>query len=232
MQKSPTTGWARLARRALAAVAFVLSITGLAMAAQPIAARAAPRIEAAIAARTHPLRPAHARTRPRSMVVWRGQDVDGDGAADFANPTGAAPRDHDDFGSGAFGASRDGGARHHEGVDYVAVAGQVIHAPISGYVTKLGFAYVGDDSLRFVEITNPATRYVARAFYIDATVTVGDVLRMGDAIGRAASLQSHYPGITDHVHLEVIGPSGDRIDAGALIHAVRVKAGGVDVRQS
>lgn len=93
--------------------------------------------------------------------VWKGADIDGDGAADFANPTGAAPRGHDVFGDGEFGARRDGGTRAHEGVDYVASAGQAVHAPMSGYVTKIGFAYAGDTGLKFVEITNPALGYAA-----------------------------------------------------------------------
>lgn len=153
----------------------------------------------------------------RKELVWSGADIDGDGAADFANPTGAAPRGHDDFGDGQFGARRDGGSRNHEGVDYTAVAGQNVRAPISGYVTKIGFAYAGSTDLKFVEITNPALGYVARAFYISPGVEVGDTVRLGQAIGKVESLQGHYPGITDHVHLEVMQPGGVRIDAAELI---------------
>ncbi|WP_419252259.1 M23 family metallopeptidase [Caulobacter sp. ErkDOM-YI] len=153
----------------------------------------------------------------RRELVWSGADVDGDGAADFANPTGAAPRGHDDFGEGQFGARRDGGARDHEGVDYTAVAGQDVLAPISGYVTKIGYAYSGSVDLKFVEITNPALGYVARAFYVSPGVAVGQTVRLGQAIGRVESLQGHYPGITDHVHLEVMEPGGERVNAAQLI---------------
>jgi len=45
------------------------------------------------------------------------------------------------------------------------------------------------------------------------------VLRLGATIGKAASLQSHYPGITDHVHLEIMNPAQQRIDASAVITA-------------
>ncbi|MCE3288559.1 MAG: peptidase [Caulobacter sp.] len=160
-----------------------------------------------------------------SKIVWNGLDVDGDGAGDFVNPTGQAPRLHDAFGNGEFGASRDGGSRHHEGVDYTADADQAVAAPISGFVTKIGYAYGGDDSLRFIEITNPAIGYVARAFYVDPGVAVGQAVRLGQTIGTVASLQSHYPGITDHVHLEVM-KSGERLNAETLIVAktIRVKA--------
>lgn len=153
----------------------------------------------------------------RKELVWSGADIDGDGAPDFANPTGGVPRGHDDFGDGNFGARRDGGSRSHEGVDYVASAGQDVRAPISGYVTKIGYAYAGSSDLKFVEITNPALGYVARAFYLTPVVEVGQAVRLGEAIGRVESLQGHYPGITDHVHLEVMEPGGERVNAAELI---------------
>lgn len=161
--------------------------------------------------------PAKPKPRPVMVLVWKGADIDGDGASDFANPTGAAPRGHDDFGDGFFGARRDGGSRAHEGVDYVAKAGQAVHAPMSGYVTKIGYAYAGDTDLKFVEITNPALAYAARAFYVNPDVEVGASVRLGDVIGKVESLQSHYPGITDHVHLEILAPGGDRVNAAGLI---------------
>lgn len=153
----------------------------------------------------------------RKELVWSGADIDGDGSPDFANPTGGVPRGHDDFGDGQFGARRDGGAREHEGVDYVATAGQDVKAPISGYVTKIGYAYAGDTGLTFVEITNPALGYVARAFYVKPGVEVGQTVRLGQTIGVDQSLQDHYPGITDHVHLEVMQPGGERVNAAELI---------------
>jgi murein DD-endopeptidase MepM/ murein hydrolase activator NlpD len=153
----------------------------------------------------------------RKELVWSGSDIDGDGAPDFANPTGGAPRGHDEFGDGQFGARRDGGAREHEGVDYVARAGQDVQAPISGYVTKIGYAYVGSSDLKFVEISNPALGYVARAFYVTPGVELGQTVRLGETIGRVESLQKHYPGITNHVHLEVMEPGGERVNAAELI---------------
>ncbi|MBC7668067.1 MAG: peptidoglycan DD-metalloendopeptidase family protein, partial [Gemmatimonadaceae bacterium] len=152
----------------------------------------------------------------RKELVWSGADIDGDGAPDFANPTGAAPRGHDAFGDGNFGARRDGGSRDHEGVDYTARPGQNIKAPISGYVTKIGYAYAGYSDLRFVEITNPALGYVARAFYVTPHVEVGQTVRLGQIIGQDQSLQKHYPGITDHVHLEVMQLGGERVNAAQL----------------
>lgn len=161
---------------------------------------------------------------PVMELVWKGADIDHDGAADFANPTGAAPRGHDAFGDGYFGARRDGGSRDHEGVDYAAVTGQEVRAPMSGYVTKIGYAYAGDTELKFVEITNPALDYAARAFYVEPGVEVGQTVRLGQPIGKVESLQSHYPGITNHVHLEILAPGGDRVNAARLIRPTMVAA--------
>jgi murein DD-endopeptidase MepM/ murein hydrolase activator NlpD len=159
------------------------------------------------------------------VLVWEGADIDGDGKADFANPTGHAPRTHDAYGYGEFGASRDGGSRRHEGVDFKAHAGQNVEAPISGYVTKIGYAYPGDQTLRFVEITNPALKYEARVFYVDPKVEVGDSVAVGDPIGRAHSLQKKYPGgMTDHVHLELMDHGDHHIDATRMITAEYVPA--------
>lgn len=152
------------------------------------------------------------------QLVWEGADIDNDGRPDFANPTGNSPRIRDAYGEGEFGASRDGGARRHEGVDFTARAGQEVLAPISGYVTKIGYAYPGDRSLKFVEITNPALRYAARVFYVNPGVAVGESVAVGRPIGTAHSLQRKYPGgMTDHVHLEVMDGAGRRFSAARVI---------------
>jgi murein DD-endopeptidase MepM/ murein hydrolase activator NlpD len=184
--------------------------------------------EAAVRAQTHerhdPAASLAAAVTPqpeilRTRLVWEGADLDGDGQADIADPTGKAPRGEDAYGEGRFHASRDGGSRDHEGVDYVATAGQAVVAPISGYVTKIGLAYPGDETLKFVEIENPALHLTARAFYVDPDVAVGDTVGVGQPIGHAHSLQRRYPlGITDHIHLE-IAREGRKVDAETLIAA-------------
>lgn len=153
-------------------------------------------------------------------LVWQGADIDRDGAADFANPTGNQTRGHDAYGDGEFGASRDGGSRDHEGVDFVAEPGQAVVAPISGYVTKIGYAYSGDNNLKYVEIANPALRYEARVFYVNPSVAVGDSVHLGAPIGRMHTLQRKYPGgMTDHVHLEIVDKRGRNIDAARVLTA-------------
>jgi murein DD-endopeptidase MepM/ murein hydrolase activator NlpD len=154
------------------------------------------------------------------ILRWDGKDVDGDGAADFVNPTGNDIRTEDAFGYGHFGASRDGGTREHKGVDFIAEAGQSVKAPISGYITKIGTAYASSPEFKFVEITNPALRYEARVFYVDASVSVGDTVHLGDKIGTVRSLQDKYgAGMTNHVHLELAGRGGAKFDATEVLTA-------------
>ncbi|MDO1557997.1 M23 family metallopeptidase [Brevundimonas sp. 2R-24] len=151
-----------------------------------------------------------------AVTAYVGKDVDGDGAADFVNPTGKSVRRHDSFGQGHFHASRDGGSRRHAGVDYLADAGQAAQAPISGYVTKIGQTYGDTARYKYVEISNPALGYSARVFYVNPTVQVGQAVRVGQSVGRVQSLQGRYPGISDHVHLEV-ARAGRPLDAATLI---------------
>lgn len=222
-----TDGWrarvSELAKdRSLQAVTLVAAVVATAAAAAPVRTPEGPKtaILTAVEQAVAPIQTVE------MELVWQGADVDGDGKADFANPTGQEPREHDAYGSGEFGASRDGGSRRHVGVDFVADAGQAVVAPISGYVTKIGYVYAGDRDLRFVEISNPALKLEARAFYVRPKVQVGDTVYVGQTIGRVHSLQSKYPGgMTDHVHLELIDRRGRRIDATNVITAEYVAKG-------
>lgn len=210
---------AAAAKRRLWQIAgFVLAVAGTAAIAAPMAhatrSSGAVRTLASLTRAADPPRP------PLEHLVWEGADIDGDGQPDFANPTGKAIRTTDAYGCGAFGASRDGGVRQHEGVDFQADAGQPLAAPLSGFVTKIGFAYPGDSALKFVEITNPALHYQARVFYIDPSVEIGQAVHVGQPIGTHHTLEQKYPdGMTDHVHLEILDIRGERIDAARLITA-------------
>ena len=216
MEEAASAGARVSMGKGLLAAAFLLGVAGSAALAAPAAHKAnasGGRLATRIVARSV--------SAPQvERLVWRGADVDGDGQADFANPTGHDTRKTDPYGCGEFGASRDGGARRHEGVDFMAEAEQPLVAPISGYVSKIGFAYPGDNVLKFVEITNPALRYTARVFYIDPQVELGQAVHVGQPIGVHHTLEQKYPGgMTDHVHLEIIDNRGTRIDATRLITA-------------
>lgn len=114
----------------------------------------------------------------------------------------------DQHGSGEFGASR--GSRRHNGVDLACMAGTLVGSPVDGMVSKLGYPYGDDLSFRYVEVE--AQGYAFRVFYIDPLVSVGRQVQRGDILGACQSLMQRYPGITDHVHLEVKDEHGDYVD--------------------
>jgi peptidoglycan LD-endopeptidase LytH len=135
-------------------------------------------------------------------MIWT-IDIDADGVADFSNPTHGGVRGIDAFGSGDFGAVRDAGKRRHHGVDYVSEPGADVLAPLSGKITRIGSAYSGREDLQYVEIVNPETHLSARVLYVSPTVAEGDFVSAGDVLGAAQDLTDRYPGITNHVHLEM-----------------------------
>lgn len=209
----------RVRDRLLQAVAFGAALAGTATLAAPVIHHGAIGRSAAVPAAVEHAALTSYRPAPEQLV-WEGADIDGDGQPDFANPTGKDTRKTDAYGCGEFGARRDAGERKHEGVDFMADAGQPLVAPISGYVSKIGYAYAGDENLKFVEITNPALHYEARVFYIDPSVSLGQTVAVGRPIGTHHTLEQKYPGgMTDHVHLELIDTHGQRIDATQVITA-------------
>ncbi len=123
---------------------------------------------------------------------------------DLVNPTGHEIRGEDRYGAGAFGASRGGGARRHRGADYVSEPGEVVRAPISGIVQRIGFAYRGDARYQYVELGSADETRAARVLYVGPTVQLGAFVRAGEPIGWAQDLSTRYPrGITNHVHVEI-----------------------------
>lgn len=150
-----------------------------------------------------------------------GVDLDEDGRYDLAWPLTLGQRGEDAYGSGAFGASRDGGRRRHNGLDLVAPVGAPIRAPISGIVTRVGQAYSGEPELQFVEITSPTTRYSARVFYVGPSRAPGAQVNAGEIIGRAQDLGRRYAsGMTNHVHVEFADRRGAVLDPSAVLPAV------------
>lgn len=121
-----------------------------------------------------------------------------------ANPTGHDLRGEDAYGAGFYGASRAAGARRHRGADYVAEPGEIVRAPISGVVERIGFAYRGDERYRYVELADATTGRDVRVLYVGPTVELGATVEAGAPIGRAQDLGARYPrGITNHVHVEL-----------------------------
>ncbi len=128
----------------------------------------------------------------------------------FMSPTSHGVRGDDSYGSGAYGASRAKGKRHHNGVDYVSTPGEAVVSPLSGTITKVGYPY-RRSKLRFVEITS-ATGYVTRVMYVSPAVALGQSIVAGESLGKAQDLSKRYRGITNHVHVEMRDALGRTVD--------------------
>jgi RHS repeat-associated protein len=134
--------------------------------------------------------------------------------AEWVNPTGGGIRGCDSQGCGHFGANRRYGP--HRGADYETTAGQQVVAPHSGRV-RVGHPYRDDLSYYLIEIQGPRG-HVVRSLYVSPAdgISTGGTVRAGQVIGTAQDLTPRYPGITNHVHVD-IRHGRDFIDPTTLI---------------
>lgn len=143
-------------------------------------------------------------TTPRQSPAVKSPVTVEEAPVNVANPTGHDLRGEDAYGAGFFGASRAAGARRHRGADYISEPGEIVRAPITGVVERIGFAYRGDERYRYVELADAATGRDVRVLYVGPIVELGATVEAGAPIGRAQDLGARYPrGITNHVHVEV-----------------------------
>ena len=123
-------------------------------------------------------------------------------------------RTADKWGEGSFGAPRAG--RLHEGLDLVAPPGEVIIAPVCGFISRLSRPYGDDgpgDSGFIFQPAGALSGFELIFWYVEvmpyATLAV---MHQGAAIGRARDLEARYPGITPHVHFAVRDAFGKPVD--------------------
>jgi len=122
------------------------------------------------------------------------------------------------WGQGHFGASR-GGSRRHKGLDIVAAYGQDVLSPIEGRVIRKSYPYANDLSYSgvLIEGTKGHSDLSVKIFYMSPPNTImGKGVEAGDVIGKAQSLLTKYPGIINHIHLE-IKRNGSIIDPKLLL---------------
>jgi len=123
---------------------------------------------------------------------------------------GGTIRGHDRWGDGKFGSNRDHG-RPHMGVDIADRPGQPVGSTVSGTVVSSGNPVYSPGRVKEhpkkAEYTSVSVRtdngFLVKHFYVDPGVRVGDRVEAGQAIGTAQNLGHAYPGITNHVHVEV-----------------------------
>src|SRR3990172_2757499 len=121
-------------------------------------------------------------------------------------------RGTDSWGAGNFGASRDGGSRHHKGLDFLTVAGDDIVSPIDGRVSRLGIAY--DNSVLgsiWIDGLFEYAMWRAHLLYVKPEIAVGMTVKAGDALGFAQDVAiywkarepEHSGDMKNHIHLEL-----------------------------
>ena len=118
-------------------------------------------------------------------------------------------RGSDAYGSGQHGARRDGGTRAHAGLDVIATANQEIFSPMDGTVIREAFPYKDDPRYRGILVrgTGAFAGYEMKLFYVNGLFS-GEA-KAGQLIGHAADLRIKYPGITNHIHLEMTRQNSD-----------------------
>lgn len=117
----------------------------------------------------------------------------------------------DSWGKGQFGESRDKGKRTHQGLDIVSTAGEKVFAPFEGNIVREAVPYKNDKSYRGVVLkgTGDWAGYEIKMFYVEGLFS-GKATK-GQRIGTAQNLTTKYPGITNHIHVEV-KKGGSKID--------------------
>ena len=121
-------------------------------------------------------------------------------------------------GSGIFAARR--GSKRHKGLDYEFYEGETIVSPVSGIVTRLGYAY-SDEPYRLVEIRSHKGYLLWRFLYVEPLVAAGQKIEVDQTIGTAQAISNKYGSkMTDHVHVEI------NIDPEAVLGGIRGKDNG------
>lgn len=126
-------------------------------------------------------------------------------------------RGSDKWGSGSFGAPR--GARQHNGVDISVSLGEAVLSPIDAKLVRIAYPYATDLSLTGVLLEGVGRHagFTVKIFYMAPEMSkIGTQVVAGERIGAAQSLLTKYPGIRNHIHLEV-RQNGVVIDPQTLI---------------
>lgn len=111
----------------------------------------------------------------------------------------------DDWGSGAFGASR--GSKVHRGRDYLRQPGEAVRAPMEGRVVRIGYPYPNNMHFKLIEVLSGSILW--RIFYVKPCVVKGEFVTEGKILGHAQDISGKYVRSTrgpmgNHIHVECI----------------------------
>ncbi len=110
---------------------------------------------------------------------------------------------NDSYGSGRFGASRNGG-RFHEGIDLVTAIGEPVFSSKSGRVTWVTLAGENKGYGRYVELLHP-DGYRTRYAHLSAIqVREGEWVVKNQMIGVSGKTgNADHASVTPHLHFEI-----------------------------
>lgn len=115
-------------------------------------------------------------------------------------------RKGDSHGKGGWEAPRKGG-RLHKGLDIAAHAGEGFYAPTKCVVVREARPYRNDNILSGVvlKVLQEEEEGLSLKFFYVKTQRhlIGQTVEAGERIGTVQDLTVRYPGITNHVHVEV-----------------------------
>lgn len=138
---------------------------------------------------------------------------------DWISPVGLLVRGPDKWASdgGAWHAkrSRDGRPRFHEGIDLVCAPGTPVVAPVPCKFVRYVDPYPDSkDGTLFGGLLRTADGWECKILYCmpHMGITPGTMLKRGEPWATSQTLQHLYPGIKDHIHVEIWSPAGQRVD--------------------
>jgi len=129
---------------------------------------------------------------------------------------GTLIRGHDQWGDGAFHASRDGGSRKHEGIDLAVWPGTPVLAPFACKVIREAIPYANDPRFSGL-LLGLGDGLELKLLYVEPVrELIGRDVAFGTRIGRVQDLRDKYREITPHVHVE-LWRDGTRIDPSQVV---------------
>lgn len=112
-------------------------------------------------------------------------------------------RKSDNWGSGAFGSSR--GNRPHLGIDLVYSPDEQVRAPFAMSINRVSYPYASSpySGIAFTATSN-SIDYDGRLWYFEPNDDIiGKTVRKGQVLGFAQQINSKYPGMINHLHLQL-----------------------------
>lgn len=109
---------------------------------------------------------------------------------------------NDAGGSGRYGASRDGGKRKHNGVDYSVKEGQEIKAPEDGLLVRKSYPYANDLRWEGFLFKGDSGKQLKVFYAKPLEALIGKRVKAGQTLATAQNIGNKYQGVTPHIHVE------------------------------